>query len=303
MSNVFADFLKEKGLYDSIEISFENIGEFIDLLSGNVRLEVYCPKCSTKRVFFIKPLRYYRPLDGDKYCIELLSKEIKNYKSIIDGKRLMEDKDSFSDHWKWAFGTYYDYLRIIDFHCYCTMDENHKLDYLVEIIGNKMIKIGQFPTYADLRNSEIEEYKKVLSEEDLAELKRAIGLYANGIGVGSYVYLRRVFEKLIEKGHQKAVEDGVSIDNFSNLSMENKVKKLKKYLPDFLVNNKQIYGIISKGIHELNEKKCVEYYPVMYEAIMMILKEWKDKIEIEKQKEQLEKEINKIGSIENRKEE
>lgn len=302
MSNVFVDFLEDKGLYDSIEISFENIGDFIDLLSGNVRLDVYCPKCSTKRVFFVKPLGYYKPLEGDKFQLELLSKEIKNYRNILDGKRLMDDEQSFNENWEWVYSIYNAYLRIIDFNCYCAMDENHKLNYIVEVLDNKLTKIGQYPTYADLSNSELEDYKKVLPEEELAELKRATGLYASGIGVGSYVYLRRVFEKMIEKAQDKAVQEGISKDKFSNLSMENRVKILKDYLPEFLVNNKQIYGIISKGIHELSEKKCIEYFPVMYKAITMILKEWKDKIEAEDQKQQLVKEINKIGSIENNKE-
>lgn len=37
------------------------------------------------------------------------------------------------------------------------------------------------------------------------------------------------------------------------------------------------YGIVSKGIHELSEEDCIEYFPVMQSFIMMILGQWEKK--------------------------
>ena len=53
-----------------------------------------------------------------------------------------------------------------------------------------------------------------------------------------------------------------------------KIKMLAEYLPKSLVNNPIFYGIVSKGIHELSEKDCLEFFPVMQSFIMMILRQW-----------------------------
>lgn len=61
---------------------------------------------------------------------------------------------------------------------------------------------------------------------------------------------------------------------------------LAEYLPKSLVNNHAFYGIISKGIHELSEDDCLEFFPVMQSFIMMILRQWekirKDEVEEKK---------------------
>lgn len=84
------------------------------------------------------------------------------------------------------------------------MDNTHHLDYIVLAYGNKLKKIGQFPSVADLIFPELKEYRKVMTEEDGKEFKRAVGLFASGIGIGSFVYLRRIFECIILTASQKA---------------------------------------------------------------------------------------------------
>ena len=46
------------------------------------------------------------------------------------------------------------------------------------------------------------------------------------------------------------------------------------YLPEVLINNTTIYGILSKGIHELSEEECRKYFPVVKECIYQILGMW-----------------------------
>ena len=52
------------------------------------------------------------------------------------------------------------------------------------------------PTVADMTFPELDAYKHVISKEDRKELGTAIGLFASGVGAGSYVYLRRILERL-----------------------------------------------------------------------------------------------------------
>jgi hypothetical protein len=51
VDNVFGNFLVENGLYDTIEITKENIYELADLVGGHVRINAYCTKCGENRVF------------------------------------------------------------------------------------------------------------------------------------------------------------------------------------------------------------------------------------------------------------
>ena len=56
--------------------------------------------------------------------------------------------------------------------------------------------------------------------------------------------------------------------------MSERVKMLDGYLPEVLINNTTIYGILSKGIHELSEEECRKYFPVVKECIYQILGMW-----------------------------
>ena len=53
-----------------------------------------------------------------------------------------------------------------------------------------------------IEENDIKKYRKILGKEKYGEFGRAVGLYTHGIGIGSYVYLRRIFENLIEEAHQ-----------------------------------------------------------------------------------------------------
>ena len=56
MKNVFADFLLTAGLYDSVEITKENIIQLRDLLDGKVKLYTYCKNCGQNSVFVMRPI-------------------------------------------------------------------------------------------------------------------------------------------------------------------------------------------------------------------------------------------------------
>jgi hypothetical protein len=153
-------------------------------------------------------------------------------------------------------------------------------------------KTGQYKSIADFHISQIKQYKSVLSKEKLKEFTRAIGLAANGVGIGSFVYLRRVFETLLEEAHKKAqTNEGWNEDGYLNARISNKIKILEDYLPDFLVENKELYSIMSKGIHSLEENECLAYYETVKSGIEIILDEKVEELEkiekIEKAKKQI----------------
>jgi hypothetical protein len=61
---------------------------------------------------------------------------------------------------------------------------------------------------------------------------------------------------------------------------------LSYHLPEFLVENRKLYGILSKGLHELSEEECLKYFQTVKIGIEQILDE---KIEIAEKKEKAEK--------------
>lgn len=155
----------------------------------------------------------------------------------------------------------------------CQRDSSHLYSFMFRIFDNKITKVGQFPSIADLEMHSIDQYRKIL-KSDYREFSRAIGLFSHGIGAGSFVYLRRIFENLIEECRQEAQKETSFDDNaFQRSKMDEKILMLKTYLPIFLVENRKLYGILSKGIHELDEQTCLELFPKVKIAIELILDE------------------------------
>ena len=85
----------------------------------------------------------------------------------------------------------------------CTRETNHRMFFHFIIDEGQLAKVGQYPSIRDLESHSTEKYKKVL-EGRYPEYNTAVGLYAHGIGIGSFVYLRRILEDLIEQAHNEA---------------------------------------------------------------------------------------------------
>ncbi len=143
----------------------------------------------------------------------------------------------------------------------------------------------------------VKNYKSVLSKEKQNELIRAIGLASHGVGIGSFVYLRRIFEDLIEEAHLVAKTKGDwNEEDYLRFRMADKINSLKDYLPDFLVRNKAIYSILSKGIHELSEQLCLTYFDTILLGIERILEAKLELIKKKKRDEEAEKKIAELNS-------
>jgi len=139
---------------------------------------------------------------------------------------------------------------------------------------NVLMKVGQYPSLADIQKPETEKFAKILGEERRKELNRAIGLAANGVGVGSYVYLRRIFESFIEEAHQTTSGSADwDEDAYVKSRMAERIKMLRAHLPSFLVENPKLYSILSLGVHELKEQQCLANFDALLLCINVILEE------------------------------
>ena len=288
--NVFSNFLQTNGLYDSIQINEDNIIDLIFLLDGKVRISDYCKECKEERVFTMKPYIYFskdtKGCSSHKLSERLMEVQRENVIKNTPSVGEVGSKENIA--WEWKDWQNDDVSRILVFQFVCSMNEDHHLDYIVLTTDTSMMKIGQYPSVADMTFPKLDAYKHVISKEDRKELGTAIGLFASGVGAGSYVYLRRILERIIYKAKETA-GDTVNDEKFEQAKMAERIKMLEGYLPETLTKNTIIYGILSKGIHELSEEECLRYFPVVKECIYQILGMW----ESERKKQADEAGMNK----------
>lgn len=287
-------FLVQTGLYDKVKITSDDFGDLINLLSGEQKIDLYCSKCKEKRTFCAK-----------SKTVKLQKKETALRVNVFDTFGDKAEKDAFEKSLKAQkerelLEKYNQFLvdnafTVLEYTC--SREESHHLTFVLLIEEDTIQKIGQYPSYADIDLPQAGIYRKELGRNYYNELKRAIGLYSCNVGIGSYVYLRRIVEKLILDALHLAINDGVITEEEFELDekkhrrrVEDKIKLLESYLPKPLVENKAVYGIISKGIHELDEDECIKYFPVVEALIRMCLDE-----SIERKRKQLaEVEIKKM---------
>lgn len=179
----------------------------------------------------------------------------------------------------------------------CTRDEKHRLLVYFYIQGPWFRKIGQFPSLADLElNAEnFGQYGKVLGKR-AKELRTAIGLHAHGVGVGAFVYLRRIFEVLIGQAETEARnEPGWDEQAYAGKRMDERIASLgEAHLPKYIVESRGLYGILSVGVHELDEEECNRRFPVILSSIRIILNDAVRKREEAQERKKIAIELEKL---------
>lgn len=187
-------------------------------------------------------------------------------------------------------------VRYLEFELDCARQDSHKLYFYVLLQESTVQKVGQHPSFADIAIDESKIYSRLLDSADRSEFHKSLGLAAHGIGIGSFVYLRRIFERLIWKRFAEYKDtEGWSEEDFKKLRMKEKIEHLKNHLPDFLVKNAKLYSILSLGVHELTEKDCLAFFPVLRQSTIWILEQDKKKQEELAQQRQLEEAISKFN--------
>lgn len=193
----------------------------------------------------------------------------------------------------------FDENKVLKINLECTSKDKHKLYVIFQLTeDNYLIKVGQYPSILDFDNS-LKEYRQVLKDKSVTkELTNAEILKTHNMGVGAFLYLRRIFEKLIlEQFEQAKLANDIDVQVFNDASTEDKVKILheKGYAPTYMAEiNPFIYSILSKGVHRLSEKECNLHYDTLKESILLILEEKVAMARKEKLKKLTKNELNKI---------
>jgi hypothetical protein len=175
-------------------------------------------------------------------------------------------------------------------------NNSHDITFVFRVAEDRITKIGQFPSIATIENSHLQKYKK-LNSEIYKELNTASGLNSHGIGVGAFVYLRRIIEKhIVYPVIEEMIADGtLQQEQITNVDFKQKVNLAKSKLPLVLTENVNLYSILSKGIHSLSEEECIKFFPPLLTAIELILDERVEELNKEEKKKKLKSDLGKIS--------
>ena len=238
-------FHLEMPLYHKLDLSVGIVAEKVfEILCYSGTIDAYCIWCKKDSVFDTA-----QQLRADNYPGYEIYEQLEYWKNHGDGFTRITHR--------------------------CSRNQNHKYFAFYFKDGNLLMKIGQFPSAADFQIPQAENYRKILDEDQYKEFTRGIGLSAHGVGIGSFVYLRRVFENLLEEAYVKVRSEVKNFPNgdYQKARMDEKIKMVKNHLPKFLVENRGLYAILSKGIHDLSEDECLQYFETVKIGIEQILDE------------------------------
>ncbi len=280
------EFFLHIPLYEVIEWSGEKVFDVLNVLHFQGTIDSYCISCGKVSTF--KGVQQSIPAERSRERY----KKIKSIGSTVEPPLI-------------PTGTY-------EVNFICARNQSHKHMFIFLATQNILIedrkrkpvssiqKIGQYPSYGDLNIPKVKMCSPILSKEDMGELVRAIGLASHDVGVGSYVYLRRVFERLVETAHKEVAKDrDWDEEKYLKSRMKEKIQLLSNELPDFLVEHPEMYSLLSKGVHELSEQECLKHFDALKIAIELILdeklEENKKAQKIAKAKKSITKAIEKVN--------
>jgi hypothetical protein len=280
------DFLLKTSLYLEIGLSDLSNEEFQNYIATLVdpleQFETICVECRKNRLF--KLASAFETVSSNpeiqNYIRENrnLLQQLEQWKRRGPGDSKVQERigvltNQLQARWN-DFPGILNHISFFSVQYTCSFSNAHSLVFIFHVQDRSIMKIGQYPSFADLSEPQVEKYRKLLGDERHRDFTRALGLFAHGVGAGSFVYLRRIFEHLLEEAHLKALAtDDWDEENFKGKRVVDKIKLLKDFLPTFIVKNRKLYSVLSVGVHTLDDQKCLQHFPLVRAGIELILDE------------------------------
>ena len=230
-------FIVQDGLYRWLDLSTDE-GKIIDNMIGNeifFTFDLYCPTCKMVTPYQIRTAAVTNRSIATRYQTDTLRKPVVVLNAVC--------------------------LRV-----------QHLMAVVLYQQKGRLIKIGQYPSLADIAFGELSKLDRSLEPLDRKELGRALGLFAHDAPLGAFVYLRRVFERMIARAYVRHVaEGGDEVQNFEGLKMDQRLKVVRGQLPRKVAQNSNVFGVLSKGIHELSDEEGRDLFPLVKTVIFQML--------------------------------
>ncbi|QAY77257.1 hypothetical protein [Sphingosinicella sp. BN140058] len=166
--------------------------------------------------------------------------------------------------------------------------------FMFGIYKGGIAKVGQSPSAADILSADMTRFAALLDDVDQHELRQAAMLNGAGATIGALVYLRRIFERMLERHRQEAEDLLGPIDGYATMWTDQRIEALRSVLPAEVVANRKAYAVLSKAIHELTEEEAAKYHDVLRAVIIKILQEDMSRREDELASNELRNQLAKI---------
>lgn len=237
------DLLLRRPLYAELKGDAKYIEEVVKVLSGErgVDFDNYCVTCGTITPWTLRKYAVLNSGGGSGY---------------LGSNRYVQHPVTN--------------IRAVNVVC---LRRQHFYTYLLHVFGTVAQKIGQTPSMADIAFGELKGVPGI-QKQDRKELGRALGLFAHDTPLGAFVYLRRVFERMISRAHDRHKEKcGTDLDGWGSMKMGERIRALAKELPPVVQSNYAVWGLLSKGIHELSDEDAETLFPLVKAVIFEMLGE------------------------------
>lgn len=237
-------FLEKEPPYKVVNITSNQLQQIFDI--ENITITQYCERCKQQRSFKCHSTEFQN-----------MSKE---YMQYVISSNIDYDIEDYGEQCCWTF--------LLKFNCQHDCGESHYIILLIKQLT--LQKIGQYPTFAkEEANKKLTKYKSLIPKY-YPELTKAVSAYSQNMGVPAFLYLRRILEHLVEEKHKNyGGSEGIKF-----VDKLHKVEQHEKIIPDeFNEIKNQLYTVLSKGVHEYEEKECIDMFPAVKFIIEIILDE------------------------------
>ena len=279
----------EKGIYKVNETEINRFLNYINTKSGKIITNcVWCDKefsfnyCQDLYTIVCSYIRKDKNIRIASFDVEDLYISLENERIGGQISRKILENDLIEKNY---YMTYYINCNNIPKHIY-------SLYLFIKVQRDKIIvtKIGQYPSTLSVKGFDFDKYANQLKKYNAYDdYKNADLSMSNNFYAGAYTYLRRVYEKQLNFYIDK------DKPQLSDNRTETKIKAVKgNFDPRIHTHLKNLYGILSIGIHELDEDESKDYYEYLKAMIDMQLQFEKMKDEEEKQSKTLNTKISNI---------
>lgn len=287
---------------ESIEIKENIIETIFEFITDRSAYDYYCNKCNKIKTYVQNQNQsvIINSTFNDNQAINMYRPKLEN--SVITYDK--SDYSAFNNN-STTMNIYEKNSRFFIFKKLECPTCNEKLTMVFLYENNSITKIYQSFISDIIEDDDIQQFKKMklLNDYDLKELDKANQCKKLGMNVASFVYMRRIFENLLQRIYQEHKADITIKDpskKFTDLFVKDKVKLLKPYLPILMSEDTtsdkyiKLYKILSEGIHKLNEDVCEGLYNIIKELLLMILEKELQEKKNNKNLAELETNFNKI---------
>ena len=246
----FVDLLEHQPPYKNIAISLQNYYALSECQI--VRIDGFCSCCEKERTFVSKNIAAaVTPLK------EQVLKHTPRPTSIPISSPPPRPKDCPKEYATTFIGLF--------FYCAHCGEEHY---YAIRIDGHSICKVGQSPSFSRMETQSFRKYKNLISKY-YTELTSAVNLYSQNLGIGAFVYLRRILEHLVDTKYSILPDHA---DNTKFIDKLKAVEAIAPVIPKELEEIKeQIYSVLSKGVQEYSEDECLELFDAVFYVVTSVL--------------------------------